>query len=848
MQYDDAMRKTAAVLGLLFALTLHGDAAPELVRDFRKSIEPVGSQPRDFFSNGEVAYFFANDGNGHELWKSDGTAEGTRLVADLTPGNSVTDLLVEPGFMASGDLVYFWHQEFFSQTLELWRTDGTQRGTFSVTRGLAGESNWPPYYPFPLAPLGERGVLIAADYATYVTDGTVEGTRLLDIDETVQHPVVLNGLVYFVTFSEIWRTDGTEAGTRMVVNVDQELGYDAQVLVHGGAIYILARNFDDYDTFDIFRSDGTAAGTSRVGSVTRASSSSDRPRLIAIASGVFAIVPREETTQVMRIGPGGATLATVVPGVFYDYGLTAASDAFFVFATSPQGLWRSDGTAGGTREIEGASSYSGGAAITASHVLYFGPDGLYAHDGTSAERITTNEPYFDLQAATVGDRFVLELEDEERGSELWISDATASGTRLLKNIHPDNHSGGGLARRIGEMIVFRARSDENGLEPWVIDHEGLRVIDVKPGAISSNPYLFTEVNGRLLFLTETFGNPFTLRSTDGRGLHTFVFSSFDADGNDEASFPVVGDRAFVFGNGNGDEVWTSDGTLENTTRGTMLPYVDEDFDPVAAGGVAFFVSDGALWRTDATASGTYALASNVEQLHGAGDHLFFIARGTAHGKELWVSDGTLAGTHIVKDIRRGPEDAFSSDYEIPVVFQTMGNSVIFAADDGEHGVEPWRSDGTEAGTVLLRDVAPGLASSMLRKFDPEVTAAAGGFVYFVGDDGVHGRELWRTDGVDRTELVYDIAPGQASSTPTRMRGIGDRVYFSAVDGKHGRELWWSSLAGTGLVADVAVGPDSSLPHDITELDGWLYFFAMTEATGDELWRVEAPTVKRRAVR
>jgi len=61
-------------------------------------------------------------------------------------------------------------------------------------------------------------------------------------------------------------------------------------------------------------------------------------------------------------------------------------------------------------------------------------------------------------------------------------------------------------------------------------------------------------------------------------------------------------------------------------------------------------------------------------------------------------------------------------------------------------------------------------------------------------------------------------------------------------------LWWSSLAGTGLVADVAVGSDSSLPHDITELDGWLYFFAMTEATGDELWRVEAPKVKRRALR
>jgi len=841
------MRKTVAVLGLLFTFTLHGGAAPELVRDFRKSIELVDSQPQAFFSNGEVAYFFADDGNGHELWTSDGAAEGTHLVAELTAGSEPEYLDFEPGFVASGDLVYFWHRDYYSGATELWRTDGTHSGTFAVTRALAGADNW--YYPLPVAPLGKHGALITDDN-TYVTDGTVEGTRALDIDVVVQHPVPLHGLLYFVTYSSLWRTDGTEAGTREIVNVDQELGYDAQTLVYGGAIYILARNFDDYDTFDVFRSDGTAAGTSRVGSVTRGEDSSDQPRLIAIDSGVFVIVPRDQTTRLMRIGASGATLATEVPGTFDHYGFTDATNEFLVFATNSQGLWRSDGTAGGTRRIEDASPYSSAAAITSSQVVFIGSDGVYVHDGTNADRITTQRPHFDLQIAEVGDRFLLELEDDEHGSELWISDGTASGTRLLKNIHPDNHSEGSLARRFGKMIVFRARSDENGLEPWVIDHEGLRVIDIKPGELSSNPYHFTEVNGFLLFLTRAIGYPFTLRSTDGNALHTFVFASFGPEGKDSASFPVVGDRAFVFGYGNGEEVWTSDGTLENTTRGTMLPYVDDDYDPVAAGGVAFFVSEGALWRTDATLEGTFAVASEVRQLHAAGDHLFFIAQGSAHGTELWVSDGTLAGTHIVKDIRPGREDAFFGDtYGFPVVFQTMGNSVIFAADDGQHGVEPWRSDGTEAGTVLLRDVAPGPASSMLPKFDPEVTAVAGGFAYFVADDGVHGRELWRTDGTaDRTELVHDIARGPGSSTPTRMRGIGDRVYFSADDGEHGRELWWSSLAGTGLVADVAVGSDSSLPHDITELDGWLYFFAMTEATGDELWRVEAPKVKRRALR
>lgn len=831
MQYDEAMRKTVVVLGLLLALSAHAASTPELVRDFRQtSDEPSHSWPERFFSNGERAFFFANDGQGFELWTSDGTAEGTRLVAELTPGPGPDYVFEDPRFVASGDLVYFLYRGELTDGIALWRTDGTPGGTFAVLHDV--------WWNAPVAPFGARGAIVAMN-ELHVTDG--DTMQSFPYDFWAGPLVNANGIVYGLAGGTLWRTDGTAAGTREVfafeAGVDEE-----QMAVHGGAIYLLAQS--QSGAAEVWRSDGTTAA--RVATLEQ---SDEWPRLFAIETGVFALVNSGATTHGMRIDANGASLAFAIPGRFRDDFFTGASPDFFAFETrDPLRLWRSDGTQQGTRAIaDGDSFYD--TAVTRTHVIYDSPSGVYAHDGTSAQLLAKISAGNLEIAEVAGGRFLFAIEDEEHGGEPWVSDGSSAGTSLLKNIRPDHHSEGSLARRIGDSVFFRARSDEHGLEPWVIDEGGLRVIDVDEGPDSSNPHLFTELNGRLLFLSDPeIQHPYGFRVTDGNGLQTIMSYDFRAYWQNElASFPVAGTRAFLFGYASAEEVWTTDGTLEKTERGATLPYVDRDFDPVAANGVVFFVAEDALWRTDGTAAGTYVLASNVRQIHATPSQVFFVAQGNAHGAELWVSDGTLAGTHIVRDIRPGRDDAFPDYYGFDTVFQTLGDGTVFAANDGVHGVEPWFSDGTEAGTYLLRDIAAGEASSMLPRFDREATAFAGGFVYFVADDGVRGRELWRTDGGSAV-LARDIAPGRASSTPTRMRAIGDAVYFSADDGVHGRELWWSSLAGTHLVADVAPGTDASQPHDMTELGGWIYFFAMTWETGDEFWRAEAPRVRRRAVR
>ena len=140
----------------------------------------------------------------------------------------------------------------------------------------------------------------------------------------------------------------------------------------------------------------------------------------------------------------------------------------------------------------------------------------------------------------------------------------------------------------------------------------------------------------------------------------------------------------------------------------------------------------------------------------------------------------------------------------------------------------------------MKDIFPGSRSS-------EITGltAAGDRLYFVADDGVHGRELWVSDGTDAgTHLVADLLPGPGSSLPQDLHAVGQRLVFSAYDGVHGRELWKTNgtAAGTVLLKDINPGPESSSPTAFTESGGNLYFVADDGTTGFELWALPLSAV------
>jgi trimeric autotransporter adhesin len=133
--------------------------------------------------------------------------------------------------------------------------------------------------------------------------------------------------------------------------------------------------------------------------------------------------------------------------------------------------------------------------------------------------------------------------------------------------------------------------------------------------------------------------------------------------------------------------------------------------------------------------------------------LVFSADDGVNGRELWRSDGTEAGTVQVADIRAGALNGF------PDAMAVAGSIVLLSADNGSIGREVWKSDGTAAGTMLVKDINLG-AGSGFPQFGVSAILNLNGSIYFVADDGANGTELWKSDGTESgTVRVKDIRAG-----------------------------------------------------------------------------------------
>jgi ELWxxDGT repeat protein len=145
----------------------------------------------------------------------------------------------------------------------------------------------------------------------------------------------------------------------------------------------------------------------------------------------------------------------------------------------------------------------------------------------------------------------------------------------------------------------------------------------------------------------------------------------------------------------------------------------------------------ALWRSDGTEGGTWPLTNPTANagapIGSLGHLLLFFGADAEHGRELWRTDGTVAGTRLVKDIRAGSESSVPGG---PAVY--FGGALYFLADGGQTGREVWRSNGTAEGTMLVSDTMPGPDARFVRIWGASATD-----LYFRADDGIVGAELWR---------------------------------------------------------------------------------------------------------
>jgi ELWxxDGT repeat protein len=194
----------------------------------------------------------------------------------------------------------------------------------------------------------------------------------------------------------------------------------------------------------------------------------------------------------------------------------------------------------------------------------------------------------------------------------------------------------------------------------------------------------------------------------------------------------------------------------------------------------------------------------------------------------------IVGQQLLKDIGQGSVSGS------PSFLTDINGTLFFAADDGINGRELWKSDGTSAGTILLKDVSSGINESFLNSF-----INVNGTLFFVADDGINGKELWKSDGTSAgTILVKDVAAGPIGSDPIGLINVNGTLYFNADDGINGSELWKSdgTSSGTILVKDIISGPLGPFPESLTNLNGTLFFVANDGSNGVELWKSDGTSL------
>ena len=715
------------------------------------------TSPVKAVKSGSYLYFVADDGSsGSELWRTDGTLGGTIIVRDINPGavGSVPEYLTD----VNGTLFFSAYTDSYGE--ELWKTDGTAAGTvqvkdiyadfFSVSSNVNGLSSHPEF--------------------------------LCNVNGTLFFTAVNLGNVGFG--GELWKSDGTAAGTVMVKDIHPTTGSSIKNLInYNGTLLFTA--FEPLSGAELWKSDGTAGGTVLVADILPGTASSDPDHLI------------------------------IESGILY----------FNANAGSNSELWRSDATLAGTFMVADinptASSAPDDLTPTGAGIFYFIADNgslgreLWKSDGTQAGTVLVKDIFPGVSASNPQELFYannslfLSATSAAEGFELWKSDGTDAGTVLVKDIYPGTSSS--LPRQYGALgpeVFFRA-FDAGGSELWKSDGTltgTVKVKEINSGAASGTPAPtpLAVINNLLIFFADNGSTGRELWRSDGSTAGTVLLKNIRHD---------------------------NEGALEGLTNLGSC---------VNSNGKLFFGTRNNLRISDGTFAGTTTLKGYVsgqsgvtmpEELINVGGIVYCSFFGNTNGYELWKSNGTPAGTIMVKDIFVG------SSPGRPTNLTNVNGVLYFSAADGTSGRELWKSDGTDAGTMLVKDIKTGFASS-----NPEALINLNGILLFVAETSAEGKELWRSDGTAAgTYMVKAILPGTASglvpSPSAKLVKMGNSIYFGASDNLSNYELWQSdgTFAGTGLAANINTTPNSgSNPEHLTVVGNKIFLSAFVNREPNEL--------------
>ncbi|HWL44022.1 MAG TPA: ELWxxDGT repeat protein [Ilumatobacter sp.] len=620
---------------------------------------------------------------------------------------------------------------------------GPQRAGDANTAGRSSD-------PRLVTPAGSKLFAITGsdDEALWVIGAGGTATRLADIggiSPLVMHVPGSDGVVVFTKYTqgsgvELWRSDGTTAGTQLVADIrpGTASSFPAEFTAYRGEVYFTAN--DGTTGTELWRTDGTTAGTSRVADLNPGSTSSTPTQLAVVQHGAdderLWMVARSGGTDNRLVVYNGNTHETA--DVFIGVRPTefvAVKDMVFATATIS-----SSGSAEAIHRIQA----TGTNTYTASHVVDQTVNQMFALD----DELLLNVPHpthgpelFKLVGSTVtlvqniypgstgsnpgnfvaaGGWAYFVASTADRGRQLWRTDGTTAGTVQAATLpqwaeFPYNSSDRVVTALPNNAIAFVAYAPGIGSELWIkpatASVDDAYLVDIAPGSSSSDPSPIVAWGARLVF---TGNDP-----THGRELLELSLGDTPADvktalladlapGTDHSDprEPVrAGDRVVFTARSpqHGRELYSTDPATGATTRIDLHPGTGSRYprDLVTFGDRAMFIAEDAdsreaLWTTDGTASGTAMIdmggGFDAWDLTSVGN-LGFFTGDDGSGEALWRTDGTAAGTFPILPIPAGTWGWF---YD----FAEFGNGVVFVAEI-DNRAQIYVSDGTAAGTAAF---------------------------------------------------------------------------------------------------------------------------------------------------
>ncbi|MEA2604425.1 MAG: hypothetical protein QOF89_5417 [Acidobacteriota bacterium] len=817
------------------AATLVADVNPKESQRFEPAvvgpIVPVGDK---------VLFVAQEPGSGRGLWVSDGTPLGTKRVPGFCSVSFQCSVDRFVGTAGTGQVVFHGSQ------FGMWSSDGTRQGTFPLSAD-------------PSRPLG----LCLGPF---------------------ENPAFVGGVI-FVSASQpqggpckLWRTDGTQAGTREVGGASPR-----QLTAAGQQVFFVSSSQQGES---LWVSDGTAAGTRQIQGLN------SEPRLLsALGSKLLFTAPAGNRYELwVSDGTAPGTRQITHLGVF-EFSGSAIEIGGIVYFAAGLNLWRSDGTEAGTRNM----TVSGFAYPGLSSPVKLGDRLLFvASDGSTGRRLWTSRGTpettapipclgqcprldFDVRFTVVDHQAFFAATDDLHGSELWSTDGTGAGTHLAQDVCNGSCFGHPEGFKLAGKSLFFVAFEGGSKSIWKTDGAASGAVRLAPffegNLFDGDDFFVAQAGGRFFFNAgSSGGTPLQLWTSDGTPEGSEALTVLgEGDGSDPSSFAALGDRLlFAACTGFRESLWQSDGTEAGTAALVSGPstgcsdFTAEHHDLTSADGLVFFRFNRALWRTDGTPAGTLQLVSEIPDDHPVvayGNRIVFSMNGQ-DGLALWVSDGSVAGTRpLLEEPDRNlfPLAAFGSDLYVASfprsgvlakllitdgtpggtrevatldVFSfrdltRVGSKVYFISDVSLGGPAIFSTDGTAAGTGRV----PITAS------EPAGLAALGGVLYFQAKT-TGGSGLFRTDGTAAgTSLVRSFVSDAPLFAASLLLAAGNRLFFAANDGEHGIELWESdgTPAGTRMVQDVAPGGSSSSPTEMTVVGSRLFFAADDGVHGREPW-------------